>query len=84
MNANERLACKRALEALDTISAGLPAKALMDEVERMLHRPLATSERDRALYLLQSKEWVYTYRNSITDEVLYAATDAGRMAMVAL
>ena len=84
MNATERLACKRALEALDTISAGLPAKALMDEVERMLHRPLATAERERTVYLLLQKEWVYTYRNSITDEVLYAATDAGRMAMVAL
>lgn len=84
MNATDRLACKRALEALDTISAGLPAKALMDEVERMLHRPLTTAERERTVYLLLQKEWVYTYRNSITDEVLYAATDAGRMAMVAL
>ena len=84
MNATDRLACKRALEALDTISAGLPAKALMDEVERMLHRPFTTAERERTVYLLLQKEWVYTYRNSITDEVLYAATDAGRMAMVAL
>lgn len=84
MNDLERLACKRALEALDTIAAGLPEKQLMDETERMTHRPLTTVERKRIIYILTQKEWVYTYKDSLTDTVLYAPTDAGKTAMLAL
>lgn len=84
MNAVEQLVAKRALEILDTVNAGLPEGPMFDQVERMIGRHLTVGERVKVRETIVSKEWAYDYRDKLTDNVMYAITPAGRLAMVAL
>lgn len=84
MNAVEQLVAKRALEILDTVNAGLPEGPLFDQVERMIGRHLTVGERVHVREMIVAKEWAYDYRDKLTDNVMYAITPAGRLAMVAL
>lgn len=84
MNVNEQLAVKRALEVLDPLPAGLPEDALFDQVERLVSRTLPTLDRARAVRTMLVKGWLSSYTNPLNDRVYYAATDAGRLAMIAL
>lgn len=82
--AAEALAMKRALETLDTVNAGLSEGALFDFVERTLGRHLTVCERAGLKTRMLAKEWIYDYTDKLTDEVKYAITSSGRLAMVAL
>ena len=79
MNPIERLWCKYALEVLREVGAGLPEKPWLDQVSRMLPRPLASLERKRIVWILaEDREWVESFRNSLTGEICYSVTEAGR------
>jgi len=75
---------KKALETLDTVSAGLSEGALFDQVERMVGVHLTVGERKSYLQRMVDKEWIYDYRDKLTDEVKFAISETGRTAMFAL
>ena len=84
MNAVEQLTMKRALETLDSVNAGLSESALFDFVERTIGRHLTVGERMKARETAVAKEWIYDFRDKLTDEIKFAITPTGRLAMVAL
>ena len=84
MNAVEQLTMKRALEVLDPLEGGLCERPLFDRVERTVGQTLTDLERERALRHMSDRGWVKTGRHAFTGEVIYFATDAGRMAMIGL
>lgn len=75
---------KRALETLETVGAGLAEGPLFDQVERMVGQHLTVGERKSYLARMTDREWIYDYRDRLTDEVKFAITEAGRLAMAAL
>ena len=80
----EQLAMKRALETLDTVNAGLSEGALFDFVERQLGEHLTVADRAELKNKLLDKEWIMDYTDKLVDEVKYAITAQGRLAMIAL
>lgn len=81
---HESLAMKRALETLDTVNAGLSEGALFDFVERQVGEHLTVGDRAELKKKLLEKEWIMDYSDKLTDEVKFAITPAGRLAMIAL
>lgn len=84
MTSIEALEIKYLLETLDGVGAGMTLRPLMDQVERMIQRTITTVERKKLIQLAEKREWVYTFRSEITEEVIYAISDRGRTAMVGL
>ena len=78
------LAMKRALETLDTVNAGLSEGALFDFVERQVGEHLTVADRAELKKKLLEKEWIMDYTDKLVDEVKYAITAQGRLAMIAL
>ena len=78
------LSMKRALETLESVSAGLPEKPLFDQVERMVGQRLTVEDRKLLLAKMTAKEWIQDRRDRITDQIVYDITDSGRTAMLAL
>jgi len=75
---------KRALETLETVSAGLSESTLFDQVERMVGVHLTVGERKSYLQRMMDKEWIHDRRDYLTDQIVYDITTAGRAAMIAL
>jgi len=75
---------KKALETLETVSAGLTESTLFDQVERMVGVHLTVAERKGYLQRMIEKEWVQDRRDYLTDQIVYDITNAGRTAMIAL
>jgi hypothetical protein len=84
MTESEQLAIKKALETLAKFPAGLPGDTLVEMVSIAISHPMTTVAGQMMLHTMLSHNWVYTYNNSITDQVRYAIADAGRVAMLGL
>ena len=84
MEVYEQLAIKRALEVLDTLPAGICEGPLFDQVERMQTLKLTQDERARIVKTMKDKDWVYDFKNKLTDRVMLCITEAGRVAMMGL
>lgn len=84
MEVYEQLAIKRALEVLDTLPAGIGEGPLFDQVERMQTLKLTQDERARIVKTMKDKDWVYDFKNKLTDRVMLCITEAGRVAMMGL
>ena len=84
MDTCEQIVMKAALKALEATGAGMEKGPLLDYAERAANIPLTTAERDRVVRHALEAQWIYSYRNSITDRPLYALTAQGRAALEAL
>ena len=84
LNAQEQLICKRALETLDTVAAGLPPKCLFDQVERQVGCRIDDLARKELADFMAGKEWIYSYTDKLTGNWCLAVRQSGILAAAAL
>lgn len=84
MTASEQYQLKQALEILNRMPEGLPGDVLVDQVGIATGRPLTTVAGQWLIHTLLGRKWVYSYTNTITEQVRYAITDGGKVAMLGL
>jgi hypothetical protein len=80
----EKLCIKRALQLLCKVAVGITEKNLLDQVEIGIGRPISTVDRKILIAMMLDKEWIYSYRDPITDELKFAIEAEGKRALVAL
>ena len=83
MNANDpavQLRIRMALQTLERIPVGLPADALVRQVDSLVGDPTSPIEGEELLTFLVRKRWVYTLTDAI-GRTLYRLSSAGREAL---
>lgn len=84
MTAAEQYQLKKALEILSKMPEGLPDDVLVDQVGIATGRPLTTLAGQLMIHTLLGRRWAYSYTNTITEQVRFAITDGGKVAMLGL
>ena len=83
MNANDpavQLRIRTALQTLESIPVGLPADALVRQVDSLVGEPTSPVGGEELLTFLVRKRWVYTITDAI-GRTLYRLSSAGREAL---
>lgn len=80
----DQLIVKRVLETLDTVAAGLPPRALFDQVERMVGSRIDDLARSQLTDYMAEREWIYSYTDKLTGTRCLAVRQAGILAAAAL
>lgn len=84
LTATEQLICKRALETLDTVAAGLPPRSLFDQVERLIGTRIDDLTRQQLTGYMTEREWIYSYADRLTGNLCLAIRQSGILAAAAL
>ena len=83
MNANDpavQLRIRTALQTLERIPVGLPADALVRQVDALVGEPTSPIEGEELLTFLVRKRWVYTVTDAL-GRTIYRLSSAGREAL---